>query len=141
MARRRKRLSPNLQNTAAKRIAPDLKDDYSEFEYPVFSLKYMTTGKYSLANCDRNDQSEFALRMHRLSQVSWSVIRTSHKHGLGYEKIRMDEINAGRPSFLTPDVESLKAFRFSGKKPMLGHISRGVFYILFIDHDFSLYRH
>lgn len=64
----------------------------------------------------------------------------SDKHGCGHEKIDRDAINATIPAFVTEDT-NLLAFRFFGKAPFVGFRKDEVFYILWIDRSFDLYKH
>lgn len=45
------------------------------------------------------------------------------------------------PEFITEDKANLLAFRFSGKKPMVGYRIRNIFYVLWFDAAFELYDH
>ena len=42
---------------------------------------------------------------------------------------------------LTEDVQRLIAFRFAGNAPMVGYRVQAIFYILWLDRDFTLYDH
>ena len=63
------------------------------------------------------------------------------RHGLGYEKIAINSINVQIRKFITEDQNNLIAFRFNGLKSMVGYRYRNVFYVLWFDHDFSVYDH
>jgi hypothetical protein len=106
---------------------------------PIFSLQYLR-GDYCLTMCERVDRAAFAIKMHRLSQLTWSEIQSQHKHSLGYERIARNAIKSGIPAHIKPDVNFL-AFRFSGKKPMVGYREGAIFYVIWLDRDFTLYDH
>jgi hypothetical protein len=44
-------------------------------------------------------------------------------------------------SHLTEDVQRLIAFRFAGNRPMVGYRVQAIFYLLWLDRDFTLYDH
>jgi len=72
--------------------------------------------------------------------MSWAQINQAPRHGLGYEKISHTSIKAAIPPHITEDVNFL-AFRFSGKAPMVGYRKQEVFYIVWLDRNFTLYDH
>ena len=77
----------------------------------------------------------------KLSQLPWKELRQAPRHGLGYEKIKRHSIKSGIPLHITDDVDHFIAFRFHDKAPMVGHRQERIFYIFWIDRDFSLYDH
>lgn len=106
---------------------------------PIFSLQYLR-GDYCLTRCEGDDRAAFAIKMHRLSQLTWSEIQSQGKHKLGYERIARNAIKTGIPPHIKPDVNFL-AFRFSGMKAMVGYREGSIFYIVWLDRDFTLYDH
>jgi hypothetical protein len=86
------------------------------------------------------DKASFADTLRKLSKLTWRDISTSHRHGLGYEQIPRHCIHASIPSHVTADVQ-LIAFRFSGKKAMVGYRDNALFRILWLDRDFTVYNH
>ena len=75
------------------------------------------------------------------SKYSWKELKQNSRHGLGFEKINKNSINAPLPQFMSEDVDHFLAFRYSGKKAMLGYRQKEVFFVLWFDHDFTLYKH
>jgi hypothetical protein len=112
-----------------------------EQQPPVFSLCYLQAGRYCLSSCERYDKAAFADKLHRLSQLTWGQIKSQHHHKLGYERIPRKQIRAGIPRHITDDVDSFMVFRFSGMKAMAGYRDGDIFYVLWLDRDFSLYDH
>ena len=108
---------------------------------PLFSLERLQTGSYCLQSLDKDGKSAFADAIFRRRSCSWKEIKQMPKHGLGFEKIARKSIRAPIPAFITPEVDSFLAFRFHGKKPMVGYRQGDIFYILWFDVDFSLYNH
>ena len=106
----------------------------------TFSLKFMDQGKYGVSSCEHEDMEAFLRTMHKLSQLTWEKVISTNRHKLGCEYIEQKSIHASMPSCITPDIR-LMAFRFSGMKPMVGFRIRDTFYVVWLDRDFSLYKH
>lgn len=106
---------------------------------PVFSLHQMRH-PYCVDDCDADDKKFFADALWRRSQLTWTELTLSRKHGLGSEQIAQGAIKEQLPSTVTPDV-TLLAFRFSGMKAMVGYRDGETFHILWLDHSFALYDH
>lgn len=111
-----------------------------EYDYPIFCLKHLHKD-YNLDSCNDEEKKSLMEKLVQLSKMTWEDLRTSHRHGAGAEKIAVSSINPSCPSFITEEVDFLLAFRFQGKKPILGHRNRFVFHIIFIDRDFTVYNH
>jgi len=137
MDRRRKIRAP--KNKGANVQAHSSTQESPEQKHPYFSLRYLSK-KYCLSNCETQEKAAFADTLHKLSQLPWAQIRQHHKHGLGYEKISTNSIKSGIPNHIKPDV-SFIAFRFHGKKPMVGYKDGHIFHILWLDRSFTLYDH
>ena len=114
-------------------------EETSDQRSPVFSLQYLQNG-YSLAECDKEEAAAFAQMLGKLSQMKWADIKTSSRHGLGFEKIARNALKVSIPNHVTEDVNFI-AFRFSGMKPMVGYREGVIFHILWLDRLFSLYDH
>src|SRR5206468_2019261 len=111
---------------------PDTVDEPPDQQPPLFSLRYLDRRRYSLAACQQREKAAFADTLDRLSQLSWSELRFSPRHGLGYEQISRHTIRAPMPSHLTEDVQRFIAFRFAGNAPMVGYRVQAIFYILWL---------
>ncbi|KAM3114204.1 hypothetical protein [Phormidesmis sp. 146-33] len=90
-----------------------------EQQKPIFCLQYLRQD-FCLSDCTKDEKAAFADTLHKLSQITWNEIISSPRHGVGYEYISRNAIRSGVPSHLKDDVRFL-AFRFSGKKPMVGY--------------------
>lgn len=110
-----------------------------EQEPPFFSLRYINKD-YSISKCTKDEKSALIDTLYQLSQLTWSQIQASPRHGLGYEKIEQSAIKSSIPSHITADV-NLIAFRFCGMAPMVGYRDGAIFYIIWLDRDFTLYSH
>ena len=111
-------------------------------ESPVFCFKYLDDGEHGLSS----DPSAFGAllkRLKKLGEITWSEMKRSQRHGLGFEKIPNSQLKRSVPitPFITPDVDYLLVCRFSGKAPMAGLRQGRVFHLFFIDPAFTLYNH
>ena len=130
---------PQQANATQHIKPPDNIPKSTNDKSPLFSLSKIQKS-YCLSACKKDEKAAFADQLHHLSRFTWSQIQSSPKLGAGHEKIARDSIKASIPSFVTEDVNFL-AFRFMGKAPMVGYRQGEVFFILWIDRDFTLYQH
>jgi hypothetical protein len=86
------------------------------------------------------EKAAFADTLAKLSRLTWGEILRSSRQGLGHEKINRSAIKAAIPQHVTDDVNFI-AFRFHGRKPMVGYRDMEIFYIIWLDRDFTLYDH
>jgi len=114
--------------------------DYNE-KPPIFSLERLQAGDYCLQSLDQSGKAAFAEAIFRRRSLQWKEIISTDRHGLGCEKIARSSIKAAIPKFITEDVDHFLALRFHGKKPMVGIRIKDVFYVLWFDHNFSVYPH
>lgn len=126
-----------LKTHETKEVAPDTQP-------PIFSL-YHLRKDYCLSKCTTDEKAAFADTLHKLSQLTWSDLRQAPKNGIGYEKINRSSFKNKDciPKNITEDVNII-AFRFSGKKAMVGYkdpIDRKLFHVVWLDRDFCLYDH
>ncbi len=122
----------------SKKFKSHPEEKSSQEQTPVFSCEYLD-GDYWLLKCDKNHQAAFAKTIHKLSKITWAEIFQNNRHGVGYEKIEPKKIKAQIPE---PALgKTIIAFRYSGKSPMVGFRQKRVFYVLWLDRDFSLYSH
>jgi hypothetical protein len=136
----KKRFKPPQKEQGNKLAAPfDKREIPPEQQPPTFSLRYLE-GEYCITICEKDDQAAFSLKLYRLSKLTWSQIQSQDRHKLGYEKISRDAIKAPIPNFITEDVNFI-AFRFSGMKPMVGYRDGTIFYVIWLDRNFTLYDH
>lgn len=105
--------------------------------YPAVSLRYLKSS-HCISNCTKDEQAAFANRIREMTQMTWAQIKQAPRHGLGHEKIA--QLKHKLPSGAPDDAHAL-AFRFDGKKPMVGFRDGNIFYVVWFDRDFSLYNH
>jgi hypothetical protein len=111
----------------------------SALGYPVFCLRHLQRG-YDVTNCQRDQQAALAKKLRALSQLTWLEVMNAPRHGLGKENIARNCLRVAVPAFVTDDV-TLWALRFSGLNPMVGYKRGDVFHAVWLDHDFTAYRH
>jgi hypothetical protein len=114
--------------------------NYDNFP-PIFSLEKLQPGNYCLSCLDQENKAMFAEAIFRRKSLTWNQIKQQDKHGLGTEKISKSSIKAPIPRFITEDVDDFLVFRYHGLRPMVGYRQKDVFYVLWFDHNFSLYDH
>jgi hypothetical protein len=106
---------------------------------PKFSLELLQKN-YCLSRCTQTEKIALIERLHELSQLTWQMIMQTDRHRQGCEKIDHKAIKTALPPFINSDM-TLLAFRFYGKAPMVGFREAEVFFIVWLDRDFTLYRH
>ena len=106
---------------------------------PIFSLQYLSP-QYCVSCCQQQEKAHFADTLRKLSQLTWAELRQANRHKLGCEKISRSSIRVGIPVHIKEDVNFI-AFRFDGQKAMIGYKAAHVFYIIWLDRDFSVYNH
>lgn len=118
----------------------DEPEDYNMMT-PLFSLERLQSGDYCLSKLEKDDKAAFADAIFKRRNSTWNQIQQMSRHGLGHEKIDVTSIKVAIPKFITEDEHNLLAFRYSGKKPMIGYRIKNIFYILWFDHNFTIYDH
>lgn len=108
---------------------------------PVFSLEKIVRGKYCFSKLCNEDKRQFAESIYKRRDTLWKDINNGSRHKSGTEKIPKRQIRGSIPKFITDDFKDFLVFRFSGMKPMVGYRDKNIFYVLWFDHDFSLYNH
>ncbi len=140
MSKRRQRLKqPQVNQSQQLRPSPS-SPELPDHNPPVFSLRYLDRGRYGLSACQQREKAAFADTLHKLSQLTWQELRLSQRHGLGYETIARQALRVPIPQHITDEVRFI-AFRFYGKAPMVGYRVKELFYVIWLDRDFTLYDH
>ncbi|MDR1921109.1 MAG: hypothetical protein LBS31_05110 [Candidatus Adiutrix sp.] len=125
---------------AAKRVlepGPESPPGSNLTLHPKISLAFVQPGRYALNKCTKDEKAALVDKLHNLCALTWKQIYNAGRHGLGFEKV---EVKKAAPPEIFKDHNQV-AFRFCGKKPMVGFIDHDTFYIVWFDHDFTLYRH
>lgn len=116
-------------------------ESYSKIDYPLFSFRHLQHTSFTECK-DLSFFPNFMKRLNKLSELGWSVINVSQRHGFGMEKIPQHIIKPQLPPTVTPEVQ-LFAFRATGNNlPFIGFREGKVFHILFIETNFGdIYNH
>jgi hypothetical protein len=102
----------------------------------------MQDGSGNSFNCCQDcDQLHLARRIFMLSRIPWQTIKLAPSGGFGTKKIERTSIRRAVPSSVTDDVQFFYSLHYIGKKRFIGYRVGQVFYILWIDHNFSVYDH
>lgn len=114
--------------------------DYDKFPV-LFSFEKLVGDKFCYSHLEDEDKKQLLESIVKRRTMLWTEIKKAHKHGLGMEKIYRGNIRGSIPKFITEDMEHFLAFRFSGLKPMVGYREKNIFYILWLDNNYTLYDH
>lgn len=112
----------------------------SDKKKPKFSFCYIESS-HCITKCQKDEKAGLADRLYRLSQLTWSELKQQDRHKLGFEKIARDSIRSGIPVHITEDVDHFLAFRFDDMKAMVGYRLGSTFFVIWLDRDFTLYKH
>ena len=107
----------------------------------IFSLERIQAGEFSFDQLAQEDKAQFAEAIYRRRDLTWTNIKKTDRHGLGFEKIAKTAIRTGLPVFVAEDLDHFLAFRYNGLRAMVGYRIQDVFYVLWFDHKFKLYAH
>ena len=133
-------LSPNKTKTTNKITVKEPAIDYEKLPI-IFSFEKLVGDNYCYTHLEDNDKKQLIESIVKRRKMSWTEIKGTSRHGLGMEKIDRKSIKGTIPRFITEDMEHFLAFRFSGLKPMIGYREKNIFYILWLDNNFTLYSH
>lgn len=100
----------------------------------------LNTG-YCLTRCTEPERAAFASRIREMSQLTWIQIKGSQRHGQGCEEIPQNQIKGSKIPKGVEEDATLLAFRCVGLAPMVGFREGQTFHIIWIDRDFTLYKH
>jgi len=138
-----KKNKKKIRNTDAskgRRISPPQTPNYDQ-QPPIFSLERVQPGDYCFSALDNKCKAQFAESIFKRRSITWAQIKSQPRHGIGFEKIPVSQIKQPIPQFITEDQEDLIVFRYNGMRPMVGYRVKNIFYVLWFDHNFTLYDH
>lgn len=138
MAKRNRIKKPSADK--GKNISAEDPPDY-DASYPKFSFERLQSGEFCFSTLKPDCKASFSESMFRRRDLTWKEIKNLGRHALGFEKISKHSISAAIPEFITEDEGTLIAFRYNGKKAMVGYRLKDVFYVLWFDPNFRLYKH
>jgi hypothetical protein len=133
-----KRRESGAAGRVKARTAP-VEMDTSEGRPPVFSFEYLQNG-WCIQDCEAVERSKMLERLRILGKMPWRDLRKEHRHGYGCETIERSSLKVGIPAFLTDDVRLL-VFRAFERVAMVGYKNDRIFYVMWIDRAFKLYKH
>ncbi len=108
---------------------------------PIFSLEKVIGDDYCFTKLDDTNKKQFAESIYKRRDIKWSEIKKINKHKLGTEQIPKHQIKGKMPNNIKDDTNYFLAFRYNGKKSMVGYRDKNIFYIIWFDHNFTLYDH
>ena len=129
----------NSDNRSSKFIIPKT-PDFNDMPI-IFSLEKVIGDDYCFSKLSNEDKRFFAESIYKRRKLKWKDLLKMDRHGLGPEKIKRSQIKKSLPKEITEDVEYFLAFRYSGKKSMVGYRVDNIFFVLWFDHNFTLYKH
>lgn len=141
MGKHEDKLFKKLQSKSTKnfKVLEDKPTEKFDNFKPIFSFHYMPYGqKNCLSKCDKEARSFIASRLVRLSQLTWSAIRSEPKDGLGFEIIPRDQLKISIPKSITPEVPIL-IFRFSAVGRIAGFRDKDIYHIVLVGPNHDLY--
>jgi len=136
---------PNFPHSEG-RIGIGSQPSYSGYKKPIFCFQYLHNDHtLSLCAChsDRRYIRGLMDRLEDLSRTDWNDIQLRPKEQGGSEKIPLSALRCSLPSYITDDVQSLLSIRFANSSGRIIGFrgSDGLFYVVFIDINLSVYRH
>jgi hypothetical protein len=110
--------------------------------YPKFSFEFnVDKGKRCISNIEKNDRISLLKKVLTLSGQTWKEISGLPKEK-GFEKISKESFIAipGVPHKFK-DIEKIDVFRFSDKGRLIGYIEDEIFYVVWVDTKYEMYKH
>ncbi len=133
--RHNKRINYKSTDPQKSRIKyPDSGQTEPEIDYPIFCFKHIHKD-FSIEHCEAKEQKNFSKRLITLGKLEYKFIDKQNRHGYGWEKIKIAQLNFSPPPFITEDVAFVYAYRFSDKLAFVAHRRSGspILHILGID--------
>jgi len=131
-----KRLKKKKPTEGKKLQVPQSDPIPSDSLHPVFSFKYLQE-HFGITTCD---PIAFILQLKQVSQITWGAWKQCPREGMGFEKIARTSIKTEVPQDITSDVKHFLSFRFNNGR-VVGYRNGMIFYIIWTDGTFKLYKH
>jgi hypothetical protein len=133
--------SINAPQVFADAEVPNFKKT-EKLKHPFFSHRYITTGAYCVKRCRIEQFRSFADKLRILSSLDWPTIESSPRETNGFELLPSSALKEKLPAPFEKEDKAM-VFRFGGNAGRIVGVrdSQDMFFILFIDHDFTLYDH
>lgn len=114
-----------------------------ELELVSFGFSKLCEISYNDARNDAKYFIDFIGHLKRFSQLSWSTILTTQRHGFGSETLKVSELNIRARNNVPSGIDKLIVLRSTGDNhSFLGIRENNVFQVLFIEYQFGdIYNH
>jgi hypothetical protein len=119
---------------------PEVLQDYDQ-KPPLFSLERVQEGDHGYSALTTAEKAAFADAIYKRRGLKWIELKKCHRHKLGTELIPRGQIKVPIPAFVTEDQDSFMVMRFSDLKPIIGFRERNIFYVIWFDCNFKVYKH
>jgi hypothetical protein len=107
-----------------------------------FSFTYLTEdNNYSLDSCTNDEKISLITKLAHYSKMTINQIRNNSKHKAGVEFLSIKFVKDTIPLRFSSDHTDVAILRFSAMKPMVGFLERDIFYVIWLDRNFTLYKH
>ncbi len=133
--------SPEKNTKTSFGIKTPVEPENFDLKFPVFSLERLQGGDFCFSCLQTDHKAAFADAIFKRKSCTWAGLKQMDRHALGFEKIPLDQIKTGIPDSIKEDRDYFLSFRYSGKHPMVGYRIKDIFYILWFDHNMTLYDH
>ena len=113
-----------------------------EESHPIFCLQHLH-GEFSVkhSSMTKDAKAAFAEQLESLASLTWATIKRAPRHGLGFEKIPVDQLKMSLPAIFE-DEEDVMVFRYHGKLPMAGVRREATLHLVALERQFGeLYDH
>lgn len=109
----------------------------------VFGFSELREISFKDAKRDSAFFVDFILHLRKFCQLSWDDIRTTQRHGLGSETIKVDSLSKKAKDLVPSGLRKLLVLRATGDNhAFLGYRDGNVFQVLFIEYSFGdIYSH
>jgi hypothetical protein len=113
-----------------------------KLKHPFFSHRYITTGSYCVKRCRIDQFRSFSDKLRILSSLDWKTIESSPRETNGFELLPVSALREKMPPPFDK-IDKAMVFRFGANAGRIVGVRNtdDMFFILFIDHDFTLYDH
>ncbi|AVF43574.1 hypothetical protein [Acinetobacter nosocomialis] len=128
---------PNVQKSG--KIATPPENNIKDEECLVFSFRY-TQNNHCLSKCEKHEKLDLLDSIFQRREMTWKEIIVADRHKLGSEKIERKSLKVTVPNSVPKDAK-IWALRFCDLAPMVGYYENNIFYILWLDRAFKVYKH
>jgi hypothetical protein len=115
--------------------------NYEEF-HPTFCLQHIQSGfGVKQPNMTKDQKASFAGVLESLASLTWSDIKRSGRHQLGFEMLPVSKLKIAMPAIVADD-EKVMVFRYHDRHPMAGVRRGAMLHLIALEREFGdLYDH